>query len=106
MRQARIDSFMEALVNVVIGFAINFVANVIVIPLVLNVPVNVAALGFIGAIYTVLSVVRSYVIRRVFDGRSPWQALKERLRPEARTHRERAERARRAVEALVKQSGG
>lgn len=27
-------------------------------------------------IFTVVSVLRQYVLRRVFDGRSPWQAIK------------------------------
>ena len=79
MEQTRIDSLMEALTNVAIGFGINFAANVAVLPLVLGVPVNLSALGLIGAIYTVISVVRSYVLRRLFNGRSAWQAIKDRF---------------------------
>ena len=79
MTQTRIDSLMEALTNVAIGFGINFAANVVVLPLVLNVPVNLTALGLIGLIYTVISVVRSYVLRRAFNGRSVWEAIKDRF---------------------------
>lgn len=76
--QTRIDSFMEALVNIAIGFGINFAANVIVLPALLGVPVDLAALGLIGVIYTVISVARSYLIRRAFNGKSVWEAIKTR----------------------------
>jgi hypothetical protein len=82
--QSRIDSLMEALTNVVIGFGINFVANVLFLPLVLHVPVNLGELGEIGVIFTVISVVRSYGLRRLFNGRTAWQALKDRFFPIAK----------------------
>lgn len=75
MNQARIDSFMESLTNVAIGFGINFAANVLILPAVLGVPVDFTALGLIGLLYTIISVVRSYTIRRVFNGRPVWQAI-------------------------------
>lgn len=74
--QTRVDSLMEALTNIVIGFAINAVANVLILPAVLGVPVNLKELGLIGALFTIISVVRSYALRRVFNGRTPWQALR------------------------------
>lgn len=67
---------MEALVNVAIGFGINFIANIIVLPAVLGVPVNLAELGLIGVIFTAISITRSYVLRRLFNGRSVWAAIK------------------------------
>jgi hypothetical protein len=75
MKQSRADSFMESLTNVAIGFGINFAANVLILPAVLGVPVHLAELGLIGLLYTVISVVRSYALRRAFNGRSVWQAL-------------------------------
>jgi hypothetical protein len=77
--QTRLDSLMEALTNIVIGFAINAVANVLILPAVLGVPVDLKALGMIGALFTIISVVRSYVLRRVFNGKTPWQALRSQL---------------------------
>lgn len=79
MTQTRTDSFMEALTNVAIGFGINFVANILVLPAVLGVPVNLTELGLIGVIFTVISVTRSYTLRRLFNGRSVWQAIKDRF---------------------------
>jgi hypothetical protein len=77
--QTRIDSFMESMTNVAIGFGINFAANVLILPVVLDVPVNLGELGFIGLLYTVISVVRSYALRRAFNGKSAWESLKSRL---------------------------
>jgi hypothetical protein len=74
--QTRIDSFMESMTNVAIGFGINFAANVLILPVVLGVPVNLGELGFIGLLYTVISVVRSYALRRAFNGKSAWESIK------------------------------
>jgi hypothetical protein len=80
LMQTRTDSLMEALTNVVIGFGINFIANILILPVVLGVPVNLKELGMIGVLFTVVSVVRSYALRRAFDGRTPWQELKRAFR--------------------------
>ena len=79
MNQTRTDSFMEAMTNVAIGFGINFVANILVLPAVLGVPVNLAELGTIGVIFTVISVVRSYTLRRLFNGRTVWAVIRGHL---------------------------
>lgn len=67
MTQSKLGSFIEAWMNVFIGFGINFLANMAILP----------AYGFstftwqinlqIGALYTVVSVARSYIIRRWFN---------------------------------------
>lgn len=79
--QTRTDSLMEALANIVVGFTINFIANIIFLPMVLGVPINLHELGLIGAIFTVISLVRSYALRRLFNGRTIWQAIKDRFGP-------------------------
>lgn len=67
MNQTRLGSLIEALVNVAIGFGINLAANLIVLPWFgFNVTVS-DALG-IGVVFTVISIARSYVIRRWFNG--------------------------------------
>jgi hypothetical protein len=79
VKQTRIDSFMESLTNVLVGFLINFVANIVILPAVFGVPASLAQLGLIGLLYTIISVVRSYTLRRMFNGRTVWQAIKDRL---------------------------
>lgn len=76
MTQTRLGSLYEALMNVAIGFAINFVANLVILPLV-GFYISVGQNLFIGVLYTVVSVARSYVIRRWFNARL--HAMAERL---------------------------
>lgn len=69
MRQSRLGSFIEAWVNVLIGFAINWSANMIVLPMYFDIHVSAAAAFNVGLVFTVISVTRSYVIRRAFEAR-------------------------------------
>ena len=66
MTQSRRGSFIEAWVNVLIGYSINTLANFLVLPLFGFHVTAGAALG-IGIIFTVISVCRSYAIRRLFN---------------------------------------
>ena len=68
MNQTRLGSLIEALFNVAIGFAINFVANIVILPLI-GFHITVGQNLFIGVLYTFVSVARSYVIRRWFNAR-------------------------------------
>lgn len=64
--QSRMGSFIEACMNVLIGFFINFGANFIIFPLFgweLSLSDNLK----VGAIYTVISIARGYAIRRWFN---------------------------------------
>jgi hypothetical protein len=68
MNQSRLSSLIEAVFNVIIGFTINFTANMLLFPLFgwhISASQNIA----LGAIYTVISICRSYVIRRWFNAR-------------------------------------
>lgn len=76
MSQTRTDSFMEALCNVAVGFAINFTANWFILPAFLGIEPEVGTFFAMGVVYTFISVGRSYVLRRAFNGRSVWQAIK------------------------------
>lgn len=67
MSQTKLGSFVEAWANIAVGFSINFCANLIVLPWFgFNVTPH-AAFG-IGIVFTVISLVRSYVLRRWFNG--------------------------------------
>jgi len=68
MTQSRLSSFIEAWFNVAIGFAINFIANLTILPLI-GFHISVSQNLFIGVLYTLISVVRSYTIRRWFNAR-------------------------------------
>lgn len=74
MNQTRLGSLIEALFNVAIGFAINMVANALILPLI-GFHISMGQNLFIGVIYTVISVCRSYTIRRWFNARIHRAAL-------------------------------
>lgn len=64
--QSRLGSFVEACMNVLIGFWINFAANFLIFPLFgwqLSLSDNLK----VGAIYTAISIARGYAIRRWFN---------------------------------------
>lgn len=66
MRQSRFMSAVEAVANVCIGFWIGILAQVLVFPLFGFDAAPTAHLA-IGAIFTAVSLVRSYVLRRLFE---------------------------------------
>jgi hypothetical protein len=66
MNQTKLGSFIEAMLNVAIGFSINFVANLCIFPL-FGMHISLSDNFLMGLIYTVISVVRSYAIRRWFN---------------------------------------
>ena len=68
MKQTRLGSFIEACINVLIGFAINFAANLVILPLI-GFQISVGQNLFIGVLYTIISVARSYAVRRWFNAR-------------------------------------
>lgn len=68
MNQTRLGSLIEAVMNVLIGFWINFFANLLILPLI-GFNITVADNFFIGFLYTLISVARSYVVRRWFNAR-------------------------------------
>lgn len=60
------SAIAEAWVNIAVGFGINFVANFLILPLIGAHPT--AAQNFwMGWIYTAVSIVRQYAIRRWFN---------------------------------------
>lgn len=67
MSQTRKGSLAEALINVAIGFGINFAANLVVLPWFGFQSLTLQNNFLIGLIYTAISVVRSYAIRRWFN---------------------------------------
>ena len=72
MTQTRLGSFVESAANIAVGFGINFTANLIVLPWFGFNVTPTDALG-IGVVFTVISLARSFLLRRVFNGiKSAW----------------------------------
>lgn len=58
----------EAWVNILIGFSVNYIANLIILPLA-GAHISAASNWWMGWLYTVVSIVRQYAIRRWFQTR-------------------------------------
>ena len=67
MTQSKLGSLIEAFANVFLGFWINFIANMIILPMFGFTSLSLLTNFYIGLLYTVISVIRSYVIRRWFN---------------------------------------
>jgi hypothetical protein len=73
MSQSRRHSAYEAIINVVVGMTINLMLNFAVFPLFgweISLQQNIA----LGVIYTVVSIARSYTLRRTFNRWHKYQA--------------------------------
>ena len=64
--QTKLQSFIESWANILVGFGINYIANMLVLPL-FGFHITMKDNLIIGVIYTVISLVRSYTIRRYFN---------------------------------------
>ena len=66
MKQSRLMSLVESLANVLVGYGVAVVTQMAVFPL-FGLALTVTENLLIGLIFTVVSVVRSYVLRRGFE---------------------------------------
>jgi hypothetical protein len=66
MSQPRIHSLAEAVANVAIGYIIAIAAQVAIFPL-FGIYIGAADHLAIGALFTVVSLLRSYLLRRMFN---------------------------------------
>lgn len=66
MKQSRLMSMVESLANVLVGYVVAVVTQMAVFPL-FGLAVTVTENLLIGLIFTAVSIVRSYVLRRSFE---------------------------------------
>lgn len=75
MKQSKIDSALEALVNILIGAGVAFTAQLIWFPIIgkdFTLGENLATTVF----FTLVSFARSYGVRRLFNGHSVYLSIK------------------------------
>ena len=66
MKQSRRMSLVEAIANVAVGFAVALLTQIIVFPL-FDLEVTLGQNLAIGSLFTLASLCRSFVLRRVFE---------------------------------------
>ena len=75
MKQSKIDSILEALTNIAIGAGVALTAQFVWFPLIdkdFTLGENLATTAF----FTLVSFIRSYGVRRLFNGRSVYHWLR------------------------------
>lgn len=68
MSQTWLGTFVEANANVVIGFAINWTANIALLPILWNPASPKLSSFYIGLAFTGISYLRQMALRRWFNG--------------------------------------
>ena len=66
MKQSRLMSLVESLANVLVGYGVAVATQMLVFPL-FGLAVTFTENLLIGLIFTVVSIVRSYALRRGFE---------------------------------------
>ena len=66
MKQSRLMSLAESLANVLVGYGVAVLTQLVVFPL-FGLVVTVTENLLIGLIFTAVSIVRSYALRRGFE---------------------------------------
>lgn len=66
MKQSRLMSLVESLANVLVGYGVAVATQMLVFPL-FGIAVSITENILIGLIFTAVSIVRSYALRRSFE---------------------------------------
>ena len=68
MTQTRLQSLIESVMNIAIGYLVALGSQLLIFPM-FDIHVSLTTNIWIGAWFTLISLVRSYVIRRWFNAR-------------------------------------
>lgn len=66
MKQSRTMSLVEAVANIVVGYSVAVVTQILIFP-VFGLSASVSDALAIGAIFTLVSILRTYLLRRIFE---------------------------------------
>ena len=73
--QSRLGSLIESGINILIGYFVALVSQIILFPF-FGIHIDLKTNLWIGAWFTLISLVRSYVIRRWFNARIHYAAMR------------------------------
>jgi hypothetical protein len=74
MKQTKIDSLFESITNIIIRAPINMAANTVIFPA-LGYEISLCQNFTFMMFFTVVSVLVSYGIRRLFNGKSVYRSI-------------------------------
>ena len=67
MKQSRLMSLVESVANVIVGYGVAVVTQILIFP-VFGLHTTLAQNLKMGALFTIVSLGRSYALRRLFEG--------------------------------------
>ena len=66
MKQSRLMSLVESVANVIVGYGVAVVTQIVIFPI-FGLHTTLAQNLKIGAVFTVVSIARSFALRRIFE---------------------------------------
>ena len=66
MKQSRLMSLVESVANVIVGYGVAVVTQILIFPI-FGLHTTLAQNLKMGAIFTIVSIARSFALRRVFE---------------------------------------
>ena len=73
--QSKLESLSEAVFNTFIGFVIAFISQLVFFPIV-GIEANLAQNFILTILFTLVSIIRTYIIRRYFNKKSKSKIFK------------------------------
>lgn len=70
MKQSRVMSLVESVANMVVGYGVAVVTQILIFPI-FGLHTTLAQNLKMGMVFTVVSITRSYVLRRLFERLRP-----------------------------------
>lgn len=84
LTQTKVMSFVEACVNTLVGFFISVTVQWVIMNLIMHIPVTVGQFFWLSFWMTIISVLRGYVLRRLFNSEF-WKRWKRGRHPAVQT---------------------
>ena len=67
--QSKLDSLIEAVLSTFLGFVISFISQLVFFPIV-GIEVTLAQNFILTVLFTLVSIIRTYIVRRYFNKKS------------------------------------
>ena len=82
--QSRTGSIIEGFTNILAGYGIAVSAQVVLFPIFLGIDVPLTTNLQLGAAFTVVSLIRQYILRRIFTSKQLFQIREDTCPPKKR----------------------
>jgi hypothetical protein len=73
--QSKLGSLIESGVNILIGYFVALISQIVLFPF-FDIYISLETNLYIGAWFTLISLIRSYIVRRWFNARIHWAIMR------------------------------